>query len=291
MCLLFPLTCVEVAITIPNKPNFVEGAQMKSYSAESLTTAAPPSLEVTNRRLLSERSAPVTSGTAPPKPAVLGNLKSPFLEGLSTQELESVLEAATYRKCKANSVIIDQDHPANQLFLLLAGRARFFFITEKGQKIIHLWIAPGEIFGVATFLPPSTGYLVSTEAVRDSSMLVWDRNTLRSLAAKYPRLLENALSMSLHYLAAYHAAHMALICGSARERLAHVLVSLARGIGQRVVEGVELKVSNEELANEANVTLFTASRLLNEWKRKGMLLKKRGKILLRTPESLLRNAT
>jgi len=37
-----------------------------------------------------------------------------------------------------------------------------------------------------------------------------------------------------------------------------VLVRLARGIGQKVVGGVELKVSNEELANEANAALFRA---------------------------------
>jgi len=264
---------------------------MKNYPAESLTTAVRPSPDAANPTVSTEHSAPAIFDTANANPAILGKLRSPFLEGLTLPEIESVLALATYRKCEANSVIIDQDDPANHLYLLLTGRARFFFITESGQKIIHLWIAPGEIFGVATFMPPSTGYLVSTEAVRDSSMLAWDRNSMRSLAAKYPRLLENALSMSLHYLAAYHAAHMALICGSARERLAHVLVSLARGIGQKVVEGVELKVSNEELANEANVTLFTASRLLNEWKRKGMLLKRRGRILLRTPESLLRNAT
>ena len=83
---------------------------------------------------------------------------------------------------------------------------------------------------------------------------------------------------------------MSLICGTAPERLAYVLLSLARGIGHKVEGGIELKIRNEELANEANVTLFTASRLLSEWERDGMLLKSRGKILLLSPELLLRHA-
>ena len=70
-----------------------------------------------------------------------------------------------------------------------------------------------------------------------------------------------------------------------------MLASIANGIGRRVAGGLELDVRNEELANEANVTLFTASRLLNEWQRAGILQKSRGKILLRSPESLLRPAT
>ena len=93
------------------------------------------------------------------------------------------------------------------------------------------------------------------------------------------------------YLVAYQAAHTALLCRTAKERLAQVLVSLANGIGQKVAGGVELKIRNEELANEANVTLFTASRLLSEWQRDGVLQKSRGKILLRSPERLLRDAT
>jgi CRP-like cAMP-binding protein len=53
---------------------------------------------------------------------------------------------------------------------------------------------------------------------------------------------------------------------------------------------VELDVTNEELAQAANVTHFTASRLLNHWQRQGALVKTRGKILLRSPEKLLLSA-
>ena len=47
-------------------------------------------------------------------------------------------------------------------------------------------------------------------------------------------------------------------------------------------EGIEVNVSNEELANEANVTIFTVSRLLSEWQRKGLLVKSRGRVVIRS---------
>jgi CRP-like cAMP-binding protein len=53
------------------------------------------------------------------------------------------------------------------------------------------------------------------------------------------------------------------------------------------MEGVELDIRNEELANEANITIFTASRLLSEWQRKGILTKRRGKIVLHSPGTLM----
>jgi CRP-like cAMP-binding protein len=115
---------------------------------------------------------------------------------------------------------------------------------------------------------------------------VWDRATIRGLVAQYPVLLQNALATASDYLAWYLAAHVALTCHSAEQRLAGVLGSLTEVIGLNVPGGVELDVTNEELANAANVTAFTASRLLSAWQRRGVVKKSRGKILLRQPTRL-----
>jgi len=219
--------------------------------------------------------------------ATINELKARFLEGLAPPEVKAVLAAAKLRRYQANSVVTNHDHPAEHLFLLLTGRARYFYITPDGQKTLLLWLPPGEIFGVAAFLSKPLQYLVSTETVKDSSVLVWNHATIRTLAARYPRLMENALLIAFDYLVAYRAVHVSLTCHTARQRLATVLVNLASGIGHAVPGGIELDVNNEELANEANVTPFTASRLLSEWQRNGMVVKNRGKVLLRSPEELL----
>src|SRR5882724_1725010 len=132
-------------------------------------------------------------------------LKSRFLDGLAPRDLNVVLAAATQRHFFANSVVVNQGHPADHLFLLTRGRARFFFNTREGKKVVLLWLTPGEILGGAALLPNASHYLVSSETLKDSSMLVWSRATLRNLAARYPRLLENALLIASDYLAWYLA--------------------------------------------------------------------------------------
>lgn len=179
---------------------------------------------------------------------------------------------------------------ADHLFLLAKGRARFFSITEDGKKLIVLWITPGEIFGGrALLLTPST-YLVSTEAVKQSWVMVWKRSAIRGLAARLPRLLDNAILEASDFVAGQLASYMSLTSHDARQRLIHVLTTLAPRIGREVSEGVEIDVTNEELANAANVTLFTASRLLSELQRKGALAKRRGKVLVHSSERLLSHA-
>jgi CRP-like cAMP-binding protein len=228
--------------------------------------------------------------TVSPSTGLRADLRSRFLEGLAPGDLTVILAAATERRLPANSVVTNHGDSANHFFLLRKGRCRFFYITEEGRKLLLHWFAPGEIFGVMSLLPKPSYYLVGTEMVKDSVVWVWDRATIRDLVARYPRLAVNALSTASEYLALCVDIHLSLTCHNARERLAEVLVNLTRAIGQEGPGGVELDVTNEELANAANITPFTASRLVNEWQRNGAVVKSRGKILLRFPQRLFLHA-
>lgn len=212
--------------------------------------------------------------------------ESRFLQGLTKPEIKSILGAATLRHYSANAVVLNQGDPADYFLLLSTGCARLFFLTQEGRKVILRWLPPGEILGGAALLSEPSTYLVSTEMVKNSSVFAWRRNTIRDLLTRYPRLAENALPFASDHLAWFLASHMALVSNTARERLAQVLLSLAQGIGQKVWGGIRLDITNEQLANAANITHFTASRLLSEWQRNGAIAKNRGKIVLRAPHQL-----
>jgi CRP-like cAMP-binding protein len=88
------------------------------------------------------------------------------------------------------------------------------------------------------------------------------------------------------YVAWHLMSHIGLVCYTGRQRVAQVLVALARTIGQETRGGVALHLTNEELANAANVTPFAVSRLISQWQRDRALVKRRGKVLLLSPERL-----
>ena len=67
-----------------------------------------------------------------------------------------------------------------------------------------------------------------------------------------------------------------------------MLTNIGRAVGQKVAGGIELAITNEELASAAGITLFDASRFMSEWQRSGALVKTRGKVLLRSPDLLFR---
>jgi CRP-like cAMP-binding protein len=217
---------------------------------------------------------------------VVADIKSTFLEGIGPLDLNRILATARPQQFVANSVIFSQGDPAQHLYLLTRGRARHFFVTDEGRKLLLKWLLPGEIFGGRAMLSKPSSYLVSVETIVDSHVLVWERTVVRGLVSRYSRLLENALLTASDYFAWYVATHVALTSHSARRRLAGIVICLAELIGKRVPGGFEFDATNEELAGAANITPFTASRLLSEWQRDRAVLKRRGKIVLRSPEKL-----
>jgi CRP-like cAMP-binding protein len=224
-----------------------------------------------------------------PAQAIAGvdvNLRSPFLDGIAPSEVKIILATAIRRRYPANSVVTNQNHSADHMFLLTTGRARFFFHTYDGKKVLLLWLTPGDTFGDSALLLKPSSYIVSTETLKDSCVLAWDRATLRSLVTRFPRLLENTLLTSSRYLGFYAAAHVALISDTARKRLAGVLTCLAETIGRNTADGFEFEATNEELANAACISPFTTSRLLSEWQDNRAIVKRRGKIVLCSADRL-----
>lgn len=209
-----------------------------------------------------------------------------FFHGLPREARDEILSLSMSRKVFARSILTNQDDPADYLFLLKSGTARHFFTTVDGKKSLLLWLREGDIFGASALLPERATYVVSTEMVKEGVVAVWHRETIIKLAAEYPLLLNNSLRIASTYLIWYVAAHEALLSRSARQRLTHVLTTLAAGIGHKVQGGIELAITNEELANAANVTPFTTSRLLSQWQRTNALEKRRGTLLLRDPKRL-----
>jgi CRP/FNR family transcriptional regulator, nitrogen oxide reductase regulator len=206
--------------------------------------------------------------------------KPRFFEGLTPSDIATILVPATKRTFPANTVITDEGRAANRLFLVVHGRARGFCVTSQGQKITVLRFAPGEIFGGAAFLFKPVEYLLNTEAVEDTTALEWDRAAIRSLGERFPRLHENGGLIAFDYLVAYNQRLVAATCKTAPQRLAEVLKTHATESGRPRPDGIEIEMTNEEFANEASITIYTASRLMSKWALEGIIAKGRGKVVV-----------
>jgi len=219
---------------------------------------------------------------------ILAPLTPPkLLSGLTPAQKKIVIHSAEQRRISAKQLIVRTGDPAANLFLLIQGTIKYYRVTKTGEEVLLWWLVKDDCFGIGALLGAPQNYIATAQAVEDCELLVWNQQKMRSLAANYKVISQNALHIVLFALAAHTERLIGLATGTAEQRLAHTLLQLSRQVGIVRPNGVELTMLNEHLARMANVSPFTASRQLKDWERRGIIKKSRGKIVIVAPEALL----
>jgi len=219
--------------------------------------------------------------TRPASPNLLPlGLRSSLFDGLAPSEINALLAAARKRRFPPHEVIQREGEPATGSFLLATGRAVAYKLTPEGERVFLHWIVPGDAFGFTAPRRKPPPCVATVQTLRESLVLVWDWESSLALTSQFPQLRGNACAAMANHLASVSRVLVARCSQTARQRLARMLVESADQIGRTGSEGIEIDLTNEDLADMAGVSLFTASRQLSEWQRKGILAKRRGRILL-----------
>jgi CRP/FNR family transcriptional regulator, nitrogen oxide reductase regulator len=202
-------------------------------------------------------------------------------------EIADILAAAGKRTFEPRHILTRTGEPATRLFVVKKGAVNFCRDTRDGQEVLLLRLSPGGVFGIGTVLPEPISYIGTAETLTECELYVWEHAWVHRFACTHPLFSLNALRIALEYIALYSERHLALVSDSAQHRLAHALTCLGSRVGRPHPSGVEVEIKNEHLASLADIGLFTASRYLKEWERKGAVEKSRGKVLIRCPEKLI----
>jgi len=211
-------------------------------------------------------------------------LKCPLLEGVPQPELQSILREASRRRVAARTVLLHAGDRAENLYVLLSGRAQIYTYTEHGQRVIMLRVDPGEVIGAASILPGGPHHLFDTEVIEAGEVLWWRREVIRSLMQKIPALADNVLVMAARLVQIGMSQRIAVGSQSAEQRLAAVILEMSQNVTHG--EATALAVTNEQLADMINASPFTVARILSEWNRSGIIRRRRGKIDVQSAEKL-----
>jgi len=210
-----------------------------------------------------------------------------LLAGLEQPARQSILVEAQIRRISAKQNIVTKGDRATHLFLVQSGRVRIYHLTKQGTLVLLAWLVPGDIIGLVAMLENPLPYMATAEATSDCELLAWERSVIRKLVFRHPLLKENGLHIALGYLRNYVKRHIGLVTKTAEERLAETLLRLGDQSGKVHPDGIEIRATNDQLGALADISPFTASRVLSNWVRAGAVSKRRGRVLLHAPEALM----
>ena len=213
----------------------------------------------------------------------------PFLAALEAADREALATAAKRRRFRRGEVIFHKDDPGESLFIIDKGTVRIYLPSPQGADLTLAVLGPGDFFGDLALLDgrprsASAAAFPETETVAlnraDFTSVIRSRSeaAMAVLAAVAERLREtNEMAGDLAFL-------------DVGGRLAKKLLELAAARGVQRPEGIllDLRLTQEELANMVGVTRESVNRQLALFRRLGVIGSQGRRLLIRDAEALRR---
>ncbi|MFB3917511.1 MAG: Crp/Fnr family transcriptional regulator [Terriglobales bacterium] len=214
--------------------------------------------------------------------------RSGLFQGMSKEDINAVLNQGSQTVYHTGRWLFREGERAKHFFLLIEGRISLTLITPDGIEVLLTFITPGGVCGRNALRENST-YAVSARAANDIRVAVWSGDCVRQLVQKYPRLGLNMVGLAFDLLQEFAVRYSYLLTKSVRQRTARALAELARHLGSRTDHGVAIAIHQRDLAELAGTTVYSVSRVLNEWGRRGLVQKGRGRLIVVDMDALLKD--
>jgi len=193
--------------------------------------------------------------------------------------LDSIKFTSVYPK--GSILFVDGEEPRG-VFILCSGRAKLTTSSSEGRTLIVKIAEPGEVLGAsATIL--GRPYEVSAETLEPSQLNFIKRDDfLRFLTSHTEACMHTARLLSEKYQAAQREIRSLGLAQSTSEKLGKLLLEWCDLHGENTPRGTRLKVllTHEEVAQMIGTTRETVTRLLSDFKRRGIIEVKGSTILI-----------
>lgn len=213
--------------------------------------------------------------------------KIPLFIGVAANDMKQLIGAAHRKPVQSGGFFFMQDDPAESMFVLLKGRVKLSQAGPDGQQVLIRVITPVTLFALVAITSVSR-YLVTAQAAEDSLAIYWTRHELMVFSKLIPQLAHNAMGIMAERLNEIQERFREVTTERVEGRLAHTLLRLAAQSGRQVEDGIliNMKITRQDLAEMSGTTLYTASRVLNDWQKQGLLIISRQRVVIRDPYGL-----
>ena len=213
---------------------------------------------------------------------------SDIFNGLTPEQLSGLMEKGRRIKLQPKSVLFNQGDPAVTFFLVVRGRLKLTTLNEQGREVIFRYIGAGELTAAITVLKRWT-YPVTAESIEETVVVGWDNPTMIQLMRRYPDIAINLMGIILERIDDVQHRYLEVCTEHVDQRIARSLLRLMRRAGSKTHEGIHIDIplSRQNIADYSGTTLYTVSRTLSAWEKKGWIQSGREQIVVTDPHALV----
>lgn len=198
--------------------------------------------------------------------------KVPFFRGLNEKEIGEVNRLFVERGFSEGETVYLAGDPAERLYVVADGNVKLLQHSLSGQNVMLDVLKPGEFFGSLSILGDSE-YTETAVAQTGCCALSIGADAFRDILQDYPQVALKLIDIMAGRLASAHEMIRQLSSHSVEQRIAHVLMKLADKLGQEKEIGllIELPLSRGDLAEMVGTTTESASRVMSQFQKEGLI--------------------
>ncbi len=216
-------------------------------------------------------------------------LKNSFsLEGLDPELADGLSSLARSMKLKPGSILFEAGDPGNGCYAILEGSLKVSILSIDGDEQLLAVLGPNNIVGELALLdgrPRSA----TVSALKECQLAFMDKAAFERFADDNPAVYRHMLTIVGGRLRQANDVLAARSFLPLPGRVAQTLLQLADSFG-KPLDGdrilVNYKLGQAEIANMAGAARENVSRVLNEWKRAGVVSRINGYYCLEQPKTL-----
>ncbi|MCX7173090.1 MAG: Crp/Fnr family transcriptional regulator [Proteobacteria bacterium] len=211
-----------------------------------------------------------------------------LLTDIPTDLLGMLLQAGNRKHLEAKEVVFNRGEPGNKIYFILNGGVRISTLSHQGQEIIFDVLVTGDFFGEMSLFDdkPRTGTVTT---LVPTTLFTLGKNEFLESLEKCPAISIRLIRTLVNRLRMMDSFIEDVIFLDAAERIAKRIIALARLFG---VQGdkdeirIDLKVSQQELANLVGITRESVNKQFREWEKSGVIALDKGCLILSQPQFL-----
>jgi CRP-like cAMP-binding protein len=208
--------------------------------------------------------------------------------GLASSDLAEIAASFRARTYPRGSKLFLQGQPAAVYYLVGEGQVKVLQTSSEGFDVILHIFGPGGLIGALPMLGEGT-YPGTAVGLTEVVAFSISSEAFEVILKRFPAVTVNLLHFAAGIIQASHARLRELATERVERRIARTIARLASQTGVKTEEGITLSVplSRQDLAELTGTTLFTVSRTLKAWERKGIVRASRASLTVLHPHALI----
>jgi CRP/FNR family transcriptional regulator/CRP/FNR family cyclic AMP-dependent transcriptional regulator len=198
--------------------------------------------------------------------------KVPLFSELDDGELQQLSSVVREQHYKKHTTIVHVDDPGNALYILKSGLVKVTIEDHNGYEMILRLLYPTDFFGDMSLLDgePRSATITTQEP---SEVLVISRDHFLHIIEQSPGILLKMAAMLSRRLRKTNELIHSLAFFDVYGKVARTLLNLAQERGRVTEQGtvIDMRLTQQELAELAGMTRETMARTLREFQQAGCI--------------------